>query len=187
MKHKGTVTLETERLILRKFKESDVEPAFGNWMSHDSVTKYLTWQTHGDISDTREVIGSWIAQNDDPARYMWAIELKEVGEAIGSVSVVSMDEAVNSVEIGYCIGEKWWHKGIVSEAVSALIGFFFTEVGVNRIAAYHDARNPNSGKVMQKCGMKYEGTFRQARFNNSGLADVCFYSILAEEYDNQPR
>jgi ribosomal-protein-alanine N-acetyltransferase len=62
--------------------------------------------------------------------------------------------------IGYCIGRKWWHSGITSEALESVIQFLIEEVGLNRIESRHDPRNPNSGAVMKKCGMKYEGTLR---------------------------
>ena len=64
----------------------------------------------------------------------------------------------------------------------AIIPFFFETVGVKRIESQHDPENPNSGKVMQKCGLKYEGTLRQADWSNKGIVDACMYSILATEY-----
>ncbi len=99
------------------------------------------------------------------------------------MGAVAFNEKARSVEIGYCIGEKWWRRGYTSEALSAVIRFFFEEVGVNRVYSEHDPRNPNSGRVMEKCGMKYEGTLRQADFNNTGICDTCVYGILAEEYN----
>lgn len=182
MEHKGTVTIETERLILRRFTVEDAEAAFKNWTSSGNVTKYLTWKTHSDVSVTRATFGKWVEQYGDIKYYSWAIELKELGEPIGSISAVDMNEDIQSVKIGYCIGEAWWHCGYMSEALSALIDFFFNEVKVNRIEARHDPRNPNSGKVMQKCGMKYEGTLRQADRNNTGICDTCVYGILAGQY-----
>ena len=84
---------------------------------------------------------------------------------------------------GYCIGEKWWNQGITSEALKEVIRFFFEEVKANRICACHDINNPNSGKVMIKCNMKYEGTLRQAVRRGTGeLSDLSYYSILKEEY-----
>ena len=183
MTHKGTVTIETERLILRKFVPQDAEPAYKNWCSDPEVTKYLTWKTHANVEETKEVIGRWVAGYEDPAFYQWAIELKEIGEPIGSISVVSMHEIINQVEVGYCIGRKWWHKGIASEAFSALIPFLFEEVGANRIAAKHDPNNPHSGAVMRKCGLTHEGTVRQTGLNNCGLCDLCIYGILRSDYD----
>jgi len=66
-----------------------------------------------------------------------------------------------------------------------LLEFFFTEVSVNRICAGHDIDNPNSGRVMQKIGMKYEGTLRQSGKNNQGIVDMANYSVLREEWKLQ--
>ena len=92
-----------------------------------------------------------------------------------------MNEDVSMVHIGYCIGRNWWHKGITSEALKAVMDYFFEKVEVNRIESRHDPRNPNSGKVMQKCGMKYEGTLRSSDWNNQGIWDACYYALLKSE------
>lgn len=68
--------------------------------------------------------------------------------------------------------------GYTSEALKAVIDFFFDEVGADRIEARHDPRNPHSGGVMKKCGMKYEGTLRRSDRNNQGVCDACYYSVL---------
>lgn len=183
MEHKGTITLETERLILRRFTADDAEPAFKNWTSSDAVTEFLRWEAHGDITITCDFINSQLENYKKIDTYSWAIVLKELGEPIGSMGAVELNEKAQSVEIGYCIGEKWWRHGYTSEALAAVIKFFFEEVGTNRIYSEHDPQNPNSGKVMLKCGMKYEGTLRQADFNNTGICDTCIYGILAEEYN----
>jgi ribosomal-protein-alanine N-acetyltransferase len=182
MNHKGTKTIETERLILRKFTKDDIGPVYNNWTSDEAVTKYLRWPTHKDMSVTEKVINEWIAAYENPSYYQWAIELKSIGKPIGSISVVDMNEKLDIVHIGYCIGSKWWHQGITSEAFSAIIPFLFEEVGVNRIETQHEPNNPHSGNVMKKCGLKYEGTLRQADFNNQGVVDACMYSLLREEY-----
>ena len=71
----------------------------------------------------------------------------------------------------------------MSEAVAAIIGFLFTEVGCNRIEARHDPRNPHSGGVMKKCGMRYEGTSRASDRNNQGICDAAHYAILRSEWE----
>lgn len=182
MIHKGTVTVETERLILRRFTAEDAEAMFRNWMSNDNVTKFLRWQTHSDISITHEYIKFLLDNYDRPDFYEWAIELKSIGEPIGSISSVYLNDNVGAVEIGYCIGEAWWRQGYTTEALAAVMKFFFKEVGANRVFSEHDVNNPNSGKVMQKCGLKYEGTLRQADRNNMGLCDTAVYGLVAEEY-----
>lgn len=182
MTHKGTVTLQTERLILRRFTTGDAEAMYRNWAGDAAVTKFLTWQTHTDADSSRAVIGSWLPLYEKNNHYSWAIVLKELGEPIGSIAAVGQQDDIKMVHIGYCIGRKWWNKGITSEALGELLRFFFEEVGVNRVESRHDPRNPNSGKVMSKCGLKYEGTSRRNDINNQGLADSVNYAVLAEDY-----
>ena len=182
MQHQGTKILETERLTLRPFAMGDAGQMFNNWANDCEVTKYLTWEAHRNIDATKEILETWIQNHDKEDFYNWAIVLKEINEPVGSISVVNQDDNIKMVRVGYCIGRKWWNKGITSEALNALIKFFFEEVGANRIEAMHDPNNPNSGKVMAKCGMKYEGLLRQGGKNNQGICDDVVYGILAEDY-----
>lgn len=185
MKHLGTKRLETDRLILRPFTLEDAETMYRNWASDPEVTKYLPWTPHESVQVTRSLLEDWISQYDKDDYYHWTIVLKENSEEpIGSISAVQKDDAIKMVHIGYCIGKKWWKQGITSEALAALIKFFFEEVGINRIELRHDPRNPNSGKVMMKCGLQYEGTHRQAALNNQGICDSAMYAILADDYNN---
>ena len=181
MNHQGTVILDTERLVLRRFTVADADAAFRNWCSDDAVTRFLTWPTHTDRSVTESVFREWVASYDKPDYYQWAIELKALGEPIGSIAVVRIKEQVNSAEVGYCIGRAWWHQGIMSEALKAVMNFFFDEVGANRVESRHDPRNPHSGMVMKKCGLKYEGTMRSSDRNNQGICDACWYAILKSD------
>ena len=185
MNHCGTKTIETKRLLLRAFRLSDVTEAYYNWTSDEKVTEFLRWPTHSDISITEQVIKSWVEQSDEPDFYQWAIVLKEINEPIGTISVVDKNESLDIVHIGYCIGSKWWHRGITSEAFSAIIPYLFEEVGVNRIESQHDPNNPHSGDVMRKCGLKYEGTLRQADFSNKGIVDASMYSLLKTEWKEE--
>ncbi len=107
---------------------------------------------------------------------------KENNQPIGTISGFGLCEKTNKVHIGYCIGAQWWHQGVMSEALAAVMKFFFEQVKVNRIESMHDPNNPNSGKVMKKCGMLYEGTLRQADYSNKGIVDACVYGLLAQDY-----
>lgn len=183
MRHQGTIRIETPRLLLRPFVMTDCAAAFANWTNDANVTAFLRWKPHENIAGTQEIIKSWMDGYADKNFYQWAIVLKENGDApIGTLSVVAQSEELSLVHIGYCIGSQYWHKGITSEAFSAVIPFFFEQVAVNRIESQHDPRNANSGKVMQKCGLTYEGTLRQADSSNKGIVDAAMYSLLAEEY-----
>lgn len=182
MNHKGTVILETKRLILRRFTFDDAEAMFHNWANDINVTKYLRWSPHSDLSVSQAVIDDWITQYEKPNYYSWAIVIKDSDEPIGSIGVVEQRDDIKMVQIGYCIGCNWWRHGYTSEAFAELIRFFFEDVGVNRIESMHDPSNPNSGRVMQKCGLQYEGTLRQSDISIRGICDGVRYAILAEDY-----
>lgn len=183
MKHLGSRTLETDRLLLRVFGPEDAGPMFRNWAGDPEVTKYLTWPTHSSEKVTAQIISSWIEKNDEPTNYQWAIVWKETMEPIGSISVVHWNEEICQAEVGYCIGRPWWRRGITTECFSAVIRFLFLEVGVNRIQARHDVNNPHSGMVMEKCGLRHEGILRQADRNNQGICDMSVYGILRRDYE----
>ncbi|MFC2330694.1 MAG: GNAT family N-acetyltransferase [Treponema sp.] len=183
LNHKGTKQLETERLILRKFKIDDYAKMYDNWASEDAVTKYLTWKSHENQDVTKSVLTDWVDNYANNDFYNWAIELKEEDKLIGNISVVNYREETMSAVLGYCMGSKWWGKEIMPEAAKAVLKYLFEEVGFNRIAADHDKNNPKSGRVMQKIGMTYEGTLRSAGFCNQGIIDEVWYSILKSEWD----
>ena len=183
MLHAGTQTIETPRLILRRFTTEDAQAMYDNWASDPEVTRYLTWPTHPNVDATRQLLATWVEQYEKPDVYQWAIGLRAAdGMPIGPISVVALNERTHSAEVGYCIGRSWWHQGITSEALEAVLGYLFGTVGAWRVSARHDPHNPHSGGVMRKCGMRLEGTLRQADVNNQGVCDVSVYGILAQEY-----
>lgn len=181
--HKGTQTMETPRLILRRALREDAPAMFRNWASDPEVTKYLTWPTHESMAVSETVIGSWLDGYKKDDHYQWMIVLKEHGEPIGSIGVVPPDETTASPEVGYCLGRRWWHQGIATEALTAVIGFLFREVGASRICARHDVRNPHSGDVMRKCGMKYESTICAGAQTNQGICDTAQYAIHRRDWE----
>ena len=180
--HRGTLTIETERLILRQFTMEDAEPMFRNWASDDEVTKHLTWPTHESVEITRMVLTDWTSHYPEPDFYNWAITLKEHGdEPIGNISVVRINPDTDCATMGYCMSRAHWRKGIMPEALKALVDFLFDEVGFNRIEADHDPNNPASGRVMEKSGMRHEGIMRQAGRSNQGIIDVSRWAILKSD------
>lgn len=183
MKHLGTVQISTDRLLLRRFNSSDAQALFNNWANDSEVTKFLVWPPLASVEVAKNILSDWIDNYSDDKFYQWAIILKENGDdPIGTINVVHMNEEIDMVHIGYCIGKRWWHKGITSEAFKGIIPFLIEEVGVKRIESRHDPRNLNSGKVMLKCGLQYEGTLRDADMNNQGICDAAMYALLSKDY-----
>ena len=152
MKHCGTITLETERLLLRRFQESDIPAMFANWASHPAVTRCLTWTAHRSEKETRAVIENWLRQYRRRDFYEWAMVEKASGQLIGSIGLMEGD-GHKCCEAGYCLGERWWNRGYATEALKTILEFAVKKVGYRRVIAKHAIENPASGRVMQKAGM----------------------------------
>lgn len=182
MNNLGTKMLETERLILRKIKENDYKEAFKNWCNSDKVDKYVTWKKHENESITKNLYDSWISEYDDTT-YRWIIELKSTKEVVGTIGVSKKFLSSSTCEFGYCLGDKYWNKGIMTEAINEVIRFLFLECGAKTIWAEFLENNPASGKVMQKVGMKYEATLRKRVVDKDNIRNnLIVYSLLDEEY-----
>lgn len=162
--------IETERLILRPFALEDAQAMYDNWASDSEVTKFLTWSAHQSVAETRAVLADWVGAQ----ALEWAIVPKDMGVPAGSIGVVR--DGGDEVEVGYCLSRACWGKGYVPEALRALLGWLFAH-GVRRAFAKHDADNPNSGRVMQKAGMR----FLEARVveTRHGPRDFAVYVIDA--------
>ena len=183
MKNSGTVRMETKRLVLRPYVIEDADAMFRNWANDPQVTKYLTWEPHKDVEETKQILEGWIKSYESKDFYTWAIARKEAeGNVIGSISVTQLDQKAGRVTVGYCLGRNWWGHKIMKEAFAELIRFFFEVEGANRVEALHDIRNVNSGKVMAACGLKKEGTLRRYGWNNQGICDECIYGMVASDY-----
>lgn len=176
LKHSGTKIIETERFILRPFKTDDAKNMYDNWASDPMVTEYLTWKAHENVLITQMIVDMWVNESKNEDNYNWAIVLKDINEPIGNISVVQINENDNSAIIGYCMGRKWWGKGIMPEVFNSVIDYLFNETGIEKIVATHHIENPKSGRVMQKVGMKYVGTGKGTD-NNGKEIDVACYVI----------
>lgn len=185
MKHKGTKIIETERLVLRRFKISDTCDMYNNWACDDDVNRYMTSTSLTDVSQAEKALNSWSVRYDNAEFYNWNITFKnEDAKSAGFVCVVAKDDDALKAELGYCIGKKWWNKGYMTEAVNAVMDYLFNEIGYNRIEIQYDTDNPASGRVAQKCGMQYEGTLRQYINNKGKLCDIAVYAMLKNEQNN---
>lgn len=182
----GTKTLETERLILRKYKIEDAKEMYKNWGTDPKCNKYLPWELHKNIKETKEIITDWISQYKED-KFKWAIELKNTNEIIGGIDVVKLNKKNNTCEIGYCIGSKFWNNGYTTEALKKVIEYLFLECDFYLIEAHHHKTNIASGKVMKKAGMIKETELRTRVLNRTTnkLENLVIYSITIDEYKQQ--
>lgn len=181
LSHTGTVEIRTERLLLRRFTLDDAQAMYSGWASDPAVTDYLTWDPHDSPASTRALLEMWCAEYDKPDYYNWAIEFG--GEVVGNISVARISERNEYAEIGYCLSQRCWGKGIMPEAFRAVIDHLFGRVGFHRICAEHDEHNPKSGRVMIKCGLKLEGRRREAWHHRNGeWHDLVCYAIVRGDW-----
>ncbi len=180
MQHKGSEILTTKRLVLRPFQKSDAEAMFYGWANDEEVTKYLTWTPHESVDVTRQLLAIWEEESKQPEIYHWAITLN--GELIGDITLGKIDRTETG-NVGYCMSKKYWGKGIMTEAFQEVIRFAFEEVGLHRIEGIHAKRNIGSSRVMEKCGLLYEGTRRDGfRLFSGEWVDIVVRGILREDY-----
>lgn len=179
--HKGTQTLSTARLTLRRFAVEDADAMYQNWASDKRATRFLTWQPHESAEQTKQLLTLWISEYEKSDYYNWVIEFDK--KIIGNISVVRCENRSEVAHLGYCMGFDYWGKGIMTEAVRAVIDYLFEEIGFHRITICHAVKNPASGKVAKKCGLTLEGTRRECFKSYDGeFLDICDYGILRQEW-----
>ena len=184
MKKIGTQFIETKRLLLRPFLETDAQAMYDNWASSPDNLLHVTWDAHESPEVTQQSIARWVENYQNMDFYKWAICLKEKPDSvIGDISVVDMDEAVNACEVGYILSKDYWGQGLMTEALKAVLNNLLQDAGFNRVTARFVTANPASGRVMAKAGMSYEGTFRQAVFYKGQVKDFSVYGILKSDLE----
>ena len=182
----GTKKIETERLVLRRYRVDDAEDMYNNWTSDPEVTKFLSWPTHTSLDFTKNLLEKWVTYYDEGRTYNWGITQKGEDHVIGNIAVVERDERTCSYEIGYVLSKRYWGRGIMPEALKAVIRYLFEgESDLMRVYATHDLRNAKSGRVMQKAGMHFDGILRGSKKNVLGIHDTAYYSVLRTDLVTQ--
>ena len=161
MRHAGTQEIETPRLLLRRLMPSDAPMMYANWANDPEVTRWLRWTPHKNVAETQELLSAWALLYPNEDYYQWAIVEKATGQVFGSISIYNsllgepaqrnewpgFDLSEGIWEPGYCIGRAWWGKGCTTEALSALVEYWFKNTDSNWLACSHAVENPASGKV----------------------------------------
>lgn len=175
-------TLVTDRLILRPFRLEDapiVRELAGEWEIAATTINIPHPYEEGMAEE-------WIARHqeefDKGEGVTFAITLKPDGRLIGAIGL-HINQTHHWAEMGYWIGKPYWNRGYCTEAAREVVRYAFEVLGLNRVQARHMRKNPASGRVMQKVGMKYEGTLRQSVFRWGKFEDVAIYAILRHEYN----
>ncbi len=172
--------LATERLLLRRVAMRDARDIF-DISSDPNVSRYVMWHTHRSPADSREFIRG-IQRNyrsDRPSP--WGIELVSEQRLVGTIGFAWINRDHMTAEVGYSLGRAFWNQGLATEALTRVLEYGFVQLGLNRIEAQHDIRNPASGRVMEKAGMHREGTLRERLFSKGEYVTVDLYAMLRKD------
>jgi len=173
--------LYTNRLILRKIKLSDAADIY-EYASDPEVTKYVAWDVHKSIKDTKKYIKLMKKKYKTQIIGDWGIVLKENNKMIGSCGFVAWNRQHDYAELGYVLSKQYWNRGIMTEAIKKVMDFGFSKMKLNRIEAYHLIDNVASEKVMIKSGMVNEGVVKQKFLANGIYNDAKLYAIVKEDF-----
>ncbi|MTD40161.1 GNAT family N-acetyltransferase [Erwinia sp. CPCC 100877] len=168
--------LETERLFLRPVSLADAEDMFE--YASDAETVVFVFPQHQTLKETRESIANYFLT---APLGKYGLELKESGKMIGTIDL-RVSEQNNTAEIGYTLNKHFWGQGLMPEAGRELLRLGFEKLQLIRIFANHDIKNPQSGRVMAKLGMKVEGRITNARtWKGQAVTDI-LRGITREEW-----
>jgi len=178
--------LETERLIIRRFRESDAEPFF----AYRTRPEVYTYQGERWVDFTHEQAAQFVRDQLDsgfgvPDTWVQlAVELKEAGQLIGDLGIHSLPHDTRQAEIGFTIHPDFQKKGYGIEAVLRLIEYLFTSLQLHRVIAITDVRNKASICLIEKTGMRREGLFLKNTWNKGEYTDEYLYALLREEWSH---
>ena len=172
--------LTTERLTLRPFSLSDAKEV--QRLAGDRAIADTTLNVPHPYEDG--MAEGWI-QTHAPKYLLgelvaFAVVEQSSGALVGAVGI-SISKQFNRGELGYWIGVPYWGQGFCTEASKCLVNFAFSKLGLHRVTAYHLARNPASGRVMEKIGMRKEGLLREHNYRWGKHEDLVAYGILATD------
>jgi len=174
-------TLESERLLLRRFADRDLL-AFLAYLNDPLVARYQTWESYGE-QQARDVIEG--QKNLDPGLpghwFTFALELKETGALVGHIALKTLEDH-RQAEIGFTLAREYHGKGLAFEAASRVLDYVFTNLEMHRVVAIADCENKRSVALLNRLGMRREGHFIQNIWFKGKWGDEYHYAILREEW-----
>ena len=183
----GTETIETERLLLRRFELGDTEAVLKNWASDEKIQALYSEPTYNTYDEVYNLLLNYITRYVEKDYYRWAIVEKESNQCIGQFAIFSVDNKNHFGELEYCIGSAFQKKGYCTEATKTVLRFAFEKINVHKIQICHKEGNVASQKVILNCGCVYEGMLRDYFYINGQYVGRLYYSLLASEWQEQQK
>ena len=182
--HSGTQTIETDRLILRRFLYTDDDSMLKYWIADEKIQSLYSEPVYETKEAVKELLDKYIGSYEREDYYRWAIIEKTTGECIGQIAYILVDNKNHFAEIEYCIGSDFQCKGFATEATKAVIKFGFEKMNLHKVQICTKTINAPSKRVIEKCGLTYEGTLRDYFYMDGEYVGRLYFSILRSEYES---
>ena len=173
--------LTTNRLLLRQIQPNDTESLFAIF-SDEEAMQFYGHEPHRSLDDTQELIRQIQTRHGRREVLHWGIALQGEDRVIGSCSFHHFDEGFHRAETGYELNRAFWGKGMMTEAMSAILTYGFTELGLHRVEAIIDIMNERSKSLLLKLGFTYEGNLRQRYSFRDRFEDEHYFGLLTGEW-----
>lgn len=183
--HVGTNTIETERLILRKFEYTDDEAMLKYWVADEKIQSLYSEPVYSTKEEVKGLLDKYIGSYDKGDYYRWAVVEKKSGECIGQIAYFLVDNKNHFAEIEYCIGSDFQCKGYATEATKAVIAYGFNEMNLHKVQICTKTINKPSKRVIEKCGFTYEGTLRDYFYMDGEYVGRLYFSMLRTEFESK--
>ncbi len=144
--------LETEHLILRPITMDDAAAIFA-YAQDPKVSRFLSWEPSTSIEQVKETIERWLTHYEENRQAPWGIVDKDSNKVIGTIDVRNHDVDHHTAEIGYCLSQGYWGRGLMVEAIKCVLDYLFAETDIFEISAFVRTDNPQSQRVCEKSGM----------------------------------
>jgi len=174
-------TLKTARLRLRKLVSDDA-PAFFPIHSDKETLKYWSNEPVSDLSEVEKIVEQNLHWVETGTCLYWAIEELEHGKVIGSCTLFTIDDQNQRAEVGYILNREYWGRGLMSEALEAMIEYAFETMKLHRLEADTDPRNAASLALLEKFGFVKEGFFRERWWVHGQWLDSDMLGLLKSDY-----
>ncbi len=172
----------TPRLVLRPMVLEDAE-AMHLFKSDAEATRFFGQDPHTDLEQTRGWVRSGLEGRKNGTSITWAITLRQDFKVIGECCLWNIDGESKRAELGYELMRSQWKRGLMNEALTAILDHGFKAMGLNRIEANPLGINMASQKVLAKLGFKHEGTLRQRYLHNGEWHDEMWFGLLRDEWE----
>ncbi len=173
--------IEASRVNLRHIETADIDSLY-DIFSDSEAMRFFGIVPFAERADAVNYLADIHKNFEKNTLFQWGISLKTDNKIIGTTTLFHIDEKNCRAEIGYALNREFWGKGLVTEAVNALLNYAFTELNLHRIEADVDPRNTPSIRLLERFGFQKEGYLRERWIVQGETQDALFYGLLKNEW-----